>query len=132
MPTLKRPDLDPRRGYYADAFLSVYTSRIDLGMSKSARKVLDADTDEFLHLAFDRTYAPYVGVINERTSQQEPRIRRCGSSIQISSARMCRELLKVVDGEVPDDKTLRFYFDDKTITDDKTGATLHRLEVPEV
>jgi len=132
MPTLKRPNLDPRRGYQADAFLSVYTNRIDLGVSKSALKVLDTDTDEFLHLAFDRTYAPFVGAISERTSQQEPRIRKCGSSIQISSARMCRELLKILDGEVPDDRTLRFYFDDKTIKDEETGATLHRLEVPNV
>jgi len=64
-----------------------------------------------------------------RRVRGEPTATESGESIHVHSTLMCRHLVRLVDG--PPDNTLRFHFDGETAEDPDTGATLHRLEVPD-
>jgi hypothetical protein len=129
--TLKRPNLQSDRGTSRGAFVTVHADRTAVGISKAAEERLGVKEETYLHLAFDRTWTPYIGVVEEQTAQSEPPIIMNGSTTKANASLLCRQLLKVVDGEAPDG-SVRFYLSSETIEDEKTGATLHRLEVPEV
>jgi len=128
MPDLRRPNLESKRTGRGESYVTVYSNRSDVGISEAAFCDLGASGDHYLHLAFDRTWAPFVGAVEEQTPQQEPTIQE--SNLKVTSSLMCQQLLSLIDGNTPDG-SVRFYFDGKTIQDEKTGATLHRLEVPE-
>lgn len=129
MTELKRPNLHSQRATTGAAFVTVYANRSDVGISQAAFERMDASDDHYLHLAFDPTWAPYVGAVAERTPQQEPAVQ--ASNLKVTSSLMCQQLVSVVDGEVPQG-SIRFYFSGDDLQDQKTGATLYRLRVPSV
>lgn len=130
--SLKRPNLQAERGTSRGAFVTVHADRTAVGISKAAEQRLGAERRTHLHLAFDRTWTPYIGVVEKQTPQGEPPIMMNGSTTKANASLLCRQLVKVIDGEVPEGESIRFYLDRETIEDEKTGATLHRLQVPEV
>lgn len=81
-----------------------------------------------MHLALDRTYKPWIAILNERTGQGEPMIRDADPGLNVNSTLLCRHLSRLIDGDA--DGVLRFYLTGETEEDPDTGATLYELSVP--
>jgi len=129
MSTLKKPNLGAQTGRGLGAFISVRANRRRVGISEEAVERLGIERDEhFLRIAFDPTYWPLVGAVEERTAQKEPLIRDAEPGTVANSKVMCQHLLKVLDYEP--DGNVRFQFTGGTVIDED-GTTLHRLDVPE-
>ena len=130
MPTLKRPNLQHDRATREEPYLSVRKDRTTCGLNGAAVDELGAEPGDFLHLAFDRTHTPLIGIVGERTNQYEPKILEHSGAYDISSTMLCKHLIRLVDGPTPDE-TIRFPFGGETLVDQETGARLHKLTVPD-
>lgn len=134
MPTqsFQKPNLSAKNGGMGiDPYISVRADRASLGVSKAARQQYGAENGMYVHLAFDRTRRPWVGFLEEKTEQEEPKIISDGqeSAGQVfNSTLFARHLLELMEEEP--EGTVRFYFAGEEAEDPDTGATLHRLEVP--
>jgi len=130
--TFRRPNLDAKRGGVGcEPYVSARKDGASLGLSQAAQRRLDIEKGDYMHLALDRTGTPWVGFLDDQTDQGEPMVRNDGKNGRVvNSTLMNRHLRSLVDGEV--EKTVRFHFTGETAEDSETGATLHRLEVPEV
>jgi len=129
MPTFRKPNLEPQNlGSASDPYLSVRSDRETLGLSQPAVEVLGAEPGQRLHLALDRTYKPWIGIIETRTDQGEPKIRMAGSTLKINSTLLCRQLTRILDAQP--DGVLRYYLTGETEEDPDTGILLHELKVP--
>jgi len=116
-----------------EPYISVRTDRASLGVSRAARQRYDAKKGKFVHLALDRTRRPWVGFLEAPTDQDEPQIISDGAGTTgrvFNSTLFARHLMNLLDEEP--DETVRFHFAGEETTDPETGATLYRLEVPEV
>jgi len=129
MTTLKRPNLNAERSVADEPFLCVRKDRQAIRVSERACDRLGLEEGDYLHFAFDRGRRPLVGSLNHQTDQGEPQVYAYEHSCRVYSALMCRHLDSAIYGDA-DEKSIRFYFDGETIEDEKTGATLHLLEVP--
>lgn len=129
MPTFKKPNLQATRGASGRAYISVYSNRQALGFNCRAVRELQPEDGQHLHLALDDSYRPWIGFLDEPTDQGEPAVNTSGPGVTVHSTLMCRHLVRLVDGESED--TLRFHLNGETAEDPDTGATLHRLEVPD-
>lgn len=134
--TFRKPNLEAQTGGLGrEPYISVRTDGASLGISRAARKKYGAEKGRYLHFALDRTGAPWVAFLDEKTDQGEPQIRRDGKQghgAVINSTLLSRHLREIAGATGNLDSSLRFYFTGETAEDPDTGATLHRLEVPDV
>ena len=131
MPNFQKPNLtsDPG-GHNRGPYVSIRSDKNTVGLSKAAQEKLGASEGAYLHLALDSTYRPWVAVLEEPTSQGEPQIRADGDGGRcVNSTLLNRQLRRLIDGDA--EGVFRFYLAGETTEDPETGATLHRLEVPE-
>jgi hypothetical protein len=129
MPDFKKPNLSAKTGTTGEAFLSIHSDRQVLSISSRARETLGTSPGKHLLLALDRTHRPWVGVLDEETGQGEPEIHGDSKGATVNSTLMARHLMSLIDGAPGG--CVRFHLSGETAEDPDTGATLHRLEVPE-
>jgi len=131
MATLKRPNLEANEtGSLDDPFIAVRKDRQSVRISQGAVRRLGYSEGDYLHLAFDRGRQPLIAMIGEQTAQGEPQICVYDHTYRAYSALLCTHLESAAYGDT--DESIRFYLDGKTVDDEETGATLHRLKVPSV
>jgi len=130
MATLKRPNLEAEETGGLDPFIAVRKDRQSVRISQSAVSRLGYNEGDYLHLAFDRGRQPLIAMIGEQTAQGEPQICVYDHTYRAYSALLCTHLVSAAYGDT--DESIRFYLDGKTVEDEETGATLHRLKVPSV
>lgn len=134
MPTFQKPNLEADVGGVGrDPYISIRQDGTTLGISRAARKKLGVEGGEYVSLALDRTRRPWIGILPAPTDQGEPQIRTDGEhGYCVNSTLLNRHLRHLVDSDKAEGETLRFHLSGETAEDPDTGATLHRLEVPEV
>jgi len=123
--TFRHPNLDATTGLSPEAYISVRSDRATLGISRRARRVMEAEPGAHLHLAFDRTRTAWVAVLDTPTDQGEPKIRDADPGFTIGSKLMARHLLEQV--EEPGDDVVRFYLTGEEVYSSDLDATLHQL-----
>jgi len=136
MPTFQKPNLEADTGGLGrEPYLSVRSDGASLGLSRGARENYDVETGTYVHLAFDQSRRPWVAFLGEPTNQGEPQVRedgRGGDGRVINSTLLNRHLREVAEVGRELESSLQFHFTGETAEDPETGATLHRLEIPEV
>jgi hypothetical protein len=133
MPDFRKPNLEADGGSIGrEPYISVRSEGTSLGISRALRERLSVEEGDYVHLALDRTGRPWVGFLDEKTTQGEPQVRRDGRAGQVvNSTLMSRHLRSLLDADELE-SSVRFYLAGETTEDPETGAILHRLEVPEV
>jgi len=133
MPTFQKPNLEALAGgRLHDEWISIRKGGNSIGISRGARHALNAEVGDHLTFALDRRRRPWIGVVEAPTEQGEPKICKDGDTGHcINSTPLNRHLRNVIDGDA-ENQTIRFPLSGDTEEDPDTGATLHRLEVPEV
>lgn len=136
MPQFQKPNLEADSGGFGrDPYVSVRSDEATLGLSRAARDRLGVSVGDYFHFAIDRTGDPWIGIVEEETDQGEPQLRKHGkdrSGVVINSTLLNRHLREIAGANGEPDSSLRFYFLEETAEDPDTGATLHKLEVPDV